>query len=93
MTTAVTAFVCDFCPRKSRWSSRAIAKKHESRCFFNPIRRACMTCAYFTMEDTGIDEGDRSKSPCCGLDLLPIPATDTTPERRLNFNCEQWEPK
>jgi hypothetical protein len=43
----VTAFVCDFCPRKKRFAVRGAAKRHESRCFYNPATRACATCANF----------------------------------------------
>ncbi len=91
MSSEVRAFVCDFCPRKARWSTRSIANRHEAKCFYNPARRACVTCAYFSMEDTSIDSDHDSKSPCCGLDLLPVPATADRPERALNFDCEHWE--
>src|SRR5690242_20492654 len=43
MSTEVKAFVCDFCPRKKRYSSNGIASRHEARCFYNPATKACAT--------------------------------------------------
>ena len=60
---AVTAFICDFCLRKRRFAHRGTAVRHEMRCFYNPIRKACATCAHYSYErpvyehDTGYYDG------------------------------------
>ena len=41
----VTAYQCDFCKTPKLYLSRGGARKHEKRCWLNPIRKSCATCA------------------------------------------------
>ena len=89
----VTAFICDYCPRKRRFAARGTAVRHESRCFYNPIRKACASCAHFEMlrgsrdHETGYFEDG---GPYCAKGAL-----NDGPEIRtqLRSECELWEPK
>ncbi len=40
----VTAYQCDFCKNPRLYLSRGGARKHEKRCWLNPIRKSCATC-------------------------------------------------
>lgn len=92
----VTAFVCDYCPKKHRYAARGTVLRHEQICYWNPARRACVTCEHFSNEphyfeyDTGYSEG----GPWCELGLLPIKGDN--PEKFPKWytaDCEKWEPK
>jgi hypothetical protein len=89
----VTAFVCDFCPRKKRYASRTTAIAHELSCFYNPARQACATCVHFNFvpyyheHDTGYSEG----GPECGKNMLATLDEFTTSE--LRADCDGWERK
>lgn len=91
MTTAVTAFVCNFCPRKKRFAKRETAENHEYQCFHNPRRRACITCKHLTIEPYEMDTGAGGAS--CEFELIPILATPESPERMFTFDCEKWQAK
>ena len=88
----VTAYVCDFCPRKKRFAHRGTAVRHEAQCFYNPVRKACATCAnfefvpYYNEYDTGYSEG----GPYCSKDLL---ISDPEKPNQMRADCEGWEPK
>lgn len=87
----VTAFICDFCPRKRRFAQRGTAKRHEARCFYNPARKACASCKHFAYEksyydhETGYSE---EGGPSCAKDML-----HSGPEisSQLRSECEGWE--
>ncbi len=89
----VTAFVCDFCPRKKRFAFRSTARRHELKCFYNPAMQACATCAnfnfvpYYNEYDTGYSHG----GPECSKGLLNKLDEFTTSE--LRSECEGWQPK
>ncbi len=38
----ITKYKCDFCKRS--YMSKYKAREHESKCFFNPANKACVTC-------------------------------------------------
>jgi len=40
----VTAYQCGFCKTPKLYLSRSGAKKHEERCWLNPVRKSCATC-------------------------------------------------
>jgi hypothetical protein len=89
MSTEVKAFTCDFCPKKKRFASRGGANRHESFCFYNPIRHACATCKhfefvpYYSEAETGYSEG----GPYCEIDKF----NTTEGEQPLRVECEFWE--
>lgn len=41
----INAYQCDYCKKYSK--SKSVIKKHESKCFYNPITRACATCGNY----------------------------------------------
>lgn len=92
----VTAFVCDFCPRKKRFAKRGTALRHELRCFHNPTQRACVTCKHFEMVkpyyefETGYGEDG---GPLCELGILPIDMGPEQPPQIMTSECEKWEEK
>lgn len=51
----VTRYRCPHCPRTG--SSKARARTHMARCWYNPAARGCKTCKHFdnTYEDYGED--------------------------------------
>lgn len=91
MTTKVAAYVCDFCTRKKRFSSITGANRHEKRCFYNPVRMACASCRHLVKDR--YDPEDGSGGISCEKDLLPVPATEESPERAFRSECAAWEPK
>jgi hypothetical protein len=47
MARKITAYACDYrCGRNSLTSKKRM-EDHESRCFHNPDKRACITCKHF----------------------------------------------
>lgn len=50
MPREVKAYGCEFkCGRKVVLSKASMID-HESRCFHNPVKKACVTCIYFERE-------------------------------------------
>lgn len=92
---------CPHC-RKS-YSAKGTAVRHVERCWRNPERRACLTCAHrsygeYGEPDCNIGEG---AWPCCsecgssrrdeeGRDLCGHHGTDA---RHLQVLCPKWEGK
>jgi hypothetical protein len=92
----VKAFVCDFCPRKKRFAQRGTALRHESRCFYNPVRKSCATCKNFYKERG--DKPDYSTGYpgdpgglYCELGILPIYMGPEEPPKTMTSECEKWE--
>ena len=57
MPREVKAYGCDFkCGRKVVLSKKSMAD-HESRCFYNPAKKACVTCKHFERQsdNNGVD--------------------------------------
>jgi len=50
MPVPIRAFACGFGCKRNVLTSRSAMAKHEDRCFRNPIRRACQTCANLEIE-------------------------------------------
>jgi hypothetical protein len=47
MARQVKAYACDYKCGRGVILSKKNMESHESRCFHNPDKRACATCAYF----------------------------------------------
>lgn len=47
MTRKVTAYACDYKCGQKVLTSKVRMEEHESRCFHNPIKKACASCKYF----------------------------------------------
>lgn len=91
----VTAFVCEFCPRKKRFAVRGTAIRHELQCFHNPARKACASCAHFTYikgtyeNDTGYCED----GPVCEKEMLNPILPGEPASSQYRSECEGWSAK
>lgn len=57
MPRQVKAYGCEFkCGRKVVLSKKSMID-HESRCFYNPEKKACVTCKYFErqLDNNGVE--------------------------------------
>lgn len=80
----VRAYHCSYC--KKYGLTKAWIKKHEERCFHNPVTRSCCTCANFQKSTS--KEGIISIDiPIC---LEAIPLSDDNTKWKLKSNCSKW---
>tara|TARA_R110000787_G_scaffold140618_2_gene254145 strand:- start:513 stop:788 length:276 start_codon:yes stop_codon:yes gene_type:complete len=89
MAREVKAYGCDFkCGRKVVMSKKSMTD-HESRCFHNPEKKACVTCAHFELE-----QDDNGMQGSC-YHSWNIPTCNATGEHldKLKNNCELHELK
>jgi late competence protein required for DNA uptake (superfamily II DNA/RNA helicase) len=79
VTTEITKYKCDFCKRE--YSKNRRAAYHESMCYHNPARRACVNCAHFT------------KNGVCAVNAHKMDYT--YPENHFVFwsGCLEWKQK
>lgn len=102
MTKEVTGFVCDHCAaagRKKRiLASASGCARHEKNCYYNPARRACVSCLLCVNEADettdqktiwgrgfGCEDGhDRADAGMCNGAILPAAP---------KHDCEYWQPK
>jgi hypothetical protein len=57
----IEAYQCEFCLKI--YKSKGGCRKHESRCFANPVMRSCRSCKYATKEQETIyvpPQGDQN---------------------------------
>ena len=53
MPRKITAYACQYkCGHRIN-SKKDSIERHETRCFSNPVRRACKTCHQFDMDEDG----------------------------------------
>ncbi len=89
MPRQVKAYGCEYkCGKKVVLSKKSMAD-HESRCFHNPEKKACVTCEHFEQErdDNGAD-GPYFNS---WVNLFCHAKDETL--IKLQNNCELYEPK
>lgn len=91
MPVTVTAFTCQFCPRRRAFLQKSNAKRHERQCFFNPESKACVTCKHFSEE-----KEDGVWLRLCAIDKMPsadyLTAGSNVGQRdALTRDCEFWE--
>lgn len=60
----ITAYKCDHCGKV--YQNKGSCAKHEKRCFFNPITKACASCEYLSSE---IDPVDFERVSVCHKDV------------------------
>ena len=84
MPREVKAYGCDYkCGRKVVLSKKSMTD-HESRCFYNQAKKACVTCFYFEQElDDNGAEGEYNHS---WVNLI-CHANDEHMDK-LQYNCE-----
>ena len=80
-----TIFECEHCNKK-RLISKYGMKKHEEKCFYNPIRKACITCNNFINEpihqlEDGTTEAIAGEREC---------EVNYNIEKELRHNCPLW---
>lgn len=93
---SITAFLCDFCPKRRPFKVKSSCVRHEKNCYRNPQTRSCKTCGNFEMVTDYRDylQGGEHvqvdfQSPSCKLEILEM---SDEPER-LRTKCEKWIPK
>ena len=92
MPIQVTAYSCQYrCGRKVATKRKAM-EEHEARCYHNPLRRACQSCANFTHEmltvynpDHGGDPGSTDYDVKVNYCAAEIDITKT-----LQCDCPLW---
>ena len=90
MPREVKAYGCEYkCGKKVVLSKKSMID-HESRCFHNPEKRACVTCVHFDREKDG--NGMEGTSQNEEWVNLVCHATDDY-LAKLQNNCKLHEPK
>jgi len=51
----ITKYQCDYCNRS--YVSKYKAKEHESKCFYNPSNKSCVTCKHVDVKEFFDSEG------------------------------------
>ena len=79
----VTAYKCSFCQDRQRrlFLPRSGCKKHEERCWLNPARKSCATCA--NLFEAAIDDGEYMEFQCSKNEAKPF-------KQKVEF-CPYWE--
>lgn len=83
MPKKLTMWKCQFgCQRVSTYKTKMT--KHEKRCLYNPMKRACQTCQYrhITLES---DVERIYTIPYC------VVREDVDLQKRLECDCEAWK--
>ena len=89
MPREVKAYGCEFkCGKKVVLSKKSIIE-HESRCFHNPEKKACVTCVYFEREQD--DNGAEGAYNQSWVNLLCNAKEECID--KLQSNCELHKPK
>jgi len=81
----VKAYHCSYC--KKYGLSKSWIKKHEEKCFHNPVTRSCATCANFKVEALKPKSDIYSiEIPLCleGIRLIE------SNKWKLQTNCPKW---
>lgn len=82
----IKAYHCSYCRKYGM--AKAWIKKHEEKCFHNPITRSCMTCANFDKK-TLRHEGEiySMEMPVCYENFSLF---NNDGKWMLKNNCEKW---
>jgi hypothetical protein len=83
MPTKVTAYSCSFGCKRNLLITKRSMLKHESLCFKNPARKACITCGNFGFEDFEDDTGVGGNFCEAEIDI----------RTKLKYDCVSWKPK
>lgn len=96
----IKAYQCKFCKKYSR--SKSVMKKHESKCYHNPVTKACATCANCVQEHYKVDKSAflvdidtdvYSDRPMCKRGLTISHLKDGFHKADLRSNCNFWVEK
>lgn len=83
-----TAWACQYKCGRNVTTSRKRMEEHEARCWFNPVRRACVTCKNFTKENDGDDFRTWTVLSCAADDSI-----FSDEDKKLRHDCPLWESK
>lgn len=88
----VKAYRCEFC--KKYGLSKGWIKKHEQKCFRNPVTRSCSTCANRTSNRKDLPEfGYFKEVPYCleAISMKPMVFNpDNEDKVQFHTNCAKW---
>lgn len=93
----IKAYQCEYCKKYSK--SKSVMKKHELKCFHNPITKSCATCANCIQESYKVDtsafkfdvEGDVSSCrPMCLMGQTISRLAAGMHKTYLRSNCKFW---
>lgn len=70
MPNKIKAFACSYCKGKFYRITKSAIAKHEVRCLYNPVRKACVSCKYlkFGYDDNGDNHSEGWKYSYCEKD-------------------------
>ena len=82
MPEKITAYKCIYCTelRRNIYESRSGCRKHEARCWLNPARKSCATCANLS---EGVEQGEPL--------WVCRERKDVKPFKQKIENCPHWE--
>jgi len=90
MLRKVTAYGCDYKCGQKVVLSKSSMKEHESRCFHNPVNKACASCKHFELEYDGNGmEGTRYNEEWTNL----LCKAEYVYMDKLQHHCELHETK
>nr|DAK10581.1 MAG TPA: Transcriptional repressor CTCF/DNA Complex factor zinc finger protein-DNA [Caudoviricetes sp.] len=91
----IKAYQCAYCRKYSK--SKSVMKKHESKCFHNPITKACATCGNRFQEHYKVEKlfvpfvGDvYAYRPVCKAGKIITELRDGELSVNQRDNCEYW---
>lgn len=93
----ITAYQCDYCNKHGK--SKSHVKRHENRCFHNPVKRACVTCAnkeqaeYRKISDAPLTFGMEIMyfKPICNAGFSLVEESEQGYKVRYKHDCPKWE--
>lgn len=100
MSHTILKFRCDTCERE--YSTLKGAEKHEKICYYNPSRKACITCIHlvaYQNDDVNYQEfgevismpGGHSVQCELGLDIEDTGMCNGSIDHVMKSNCSGWE--
>ena len=79
MPRETKAYACEWGCRRNVLTSRKDMAEHETRCFHNPARKACVTCVNFEPA-TGRDDDYEAPGWAVGYEV----------HEKLKHDCDKW---
>jgi hypothetical protein len=86
----IKAYRCDYCKKYS--SAKSVIRKHEPKCFDNPVNRACATCLLLEHGSEKVSERFSIEIPICraGIKFEFVPSGLFEKKFTLKHNCPEW---
>lgn len=100
MPIEITKYKCSYC-NKREFKTKSSCVRHEKRCFWNPIMRACATCGncepYHAEHDVYIGDGNVTQHESCLTSYWcdeynrNLITDGVNPYDNYKSNCKQWK--